>query len=178
MYILTHIARDKLKRVSRTTNKLSWITTSPVQSISNFDKDVLSLAQCRGILISPFAPTTTTTASLDHKLHCAVLSNMLPCPTQAFRSTGPLVLGAGPTPSTKTLQGLVKLALFYLFDISSPAADRFLHFDSPVRKSKKGKFSLVMRVNHRHGWLTATKLGLQTTCVVTQKPEQVAQSIH
>lgn len=173
---MIYLAREKLKRVSRTTKELSRITTSPVQSTSNFYKDVWSLAQHRDILISPFAPTTTTTASLDHKLHCAVLSNMLPCSSQAFGSPGPPVLGAGPTPSTNILQGLVKAN--YLSDISSPAADRFLHFDSPVRKSKKGKFSLVMRVNHGHGWLAATKLGLQTTCVVTPKIGKVAQSVH
>lgn len=170
MCILTHIAREKLKRASRTTNELSRITTSLVQSTSNFDKYVLSLAQNRGILTSPFAPTATTTASLDHKLHCAVLSNMLPCSTQAFGSPGPLVLGAGPTLSAKIFQGLVKSALFYLFDISSPAADRFLHFDSPLRKSKRGKFSLVMRVNHRYGWLAATRLGLQLPALSPRNP--------
>ncbi|EZF54428.1 hypothetical protein H112_02859 [Trichophyton rubrum D6] len=107
----------KLKRVSRTTNELSRITTSAVQSTSNFDKDMWSLAQHRDILIPRFTPTTTTTALMDHKLHCAALSNMLPCSTQAFGSPAPLVPGAGPTPSTKILQGLIKLALSNLFDI-------------------------------------------------------------
>lgn len=178
MHILIHITRGKLKRVSRTTNELSRITTSAVQSTSNFDKDMWSLAQHRDILIPRFTPTTTTTALMDHKLHCAALSNMLPCSTQAFGSPAPLVPGAGPTPSTKILQGLIKLALSNLFDIWSPAADRFLHFDSPVRKSKRVILSGYACQPYRRGWLAATKVGLQTTCVVTWKLDKVAQSVH